>query len=97
MVMPPMQSVDFRRAVRRIEVTASGLGDVWIDTFIVHANAAATCTENMDVTCPDAAPACGATFSGGNSCLVEGLGNCYSTGVFSYKVTQAAPLSLIHI
>ena len=93
-VMPPMQNLDFSRAVRRIEVTASGLGDVWIDTFIVNANAAATCTENMDVTCPDAAPACGATFSGGNSCLVEGLGNCYSTGLFSYKVTQATPVTI---
>ncbi len=44
--------------------------------------------------CPDAAAVCGASFSGGSSCLFEGLFFCYSSGLFSYKITPATPLTI---
>ena len=46
------------------------------------------CTITFDDTCPDVTPECGATFVGGDSCVVEGVGNCYSSGIYSYKVGQ---------
>jgi hypothetical protein len=94
--MPTGLELDFSRPVRRIEVTASGTGAVWIDSFNINPRAPlATCTETMDSTCPDTAPECaGVSFSGGLGCQVEGLGNCYESGVFSYKVTPAAPATI---
>ena len=35
-VMPPEQALAFSRPVRRIEVTAVGPGDVWLDTLVVN-------------------------------------------------------------
>ncbi len=53
------------------------------------------CTIDFELPpCPDAAPVCGASFSGGSSCLFEGLKFCYSSGFFAYKVTPAAPLTI---
>jgi len=93
--MPARRNISFYRAVRRVEVTATGVSDVWIDSFTVNANAAATCTETMDATCPNNSPACtDVAFSGGLGCLVEGLGNCYSTGVFAYKVVDGSPVEI---
>jgi len=35
-VMPPTQMLVFSRPIRKIEVVASGVGDVWIDTLTVN-------------------------------------------------------------
>ncbi len=53
-----------------------------------------TCTIDFDGACPNAGAVCGASFGGGGGCLVEGLANCYSTGLFSYKVQAASPLTI---
>ncbi len=52
------------------------------------------CTIDFEAECPDAAPICGASFSGGNSCVFKGLESCYSSGLFSYKITSASPLTI---
>ncbi len=52
------------------------------------------CSINFDSSCPDVTPECGATFNGGDSCVVEGLTGCYSSGAFSYKVTPSSPLTI---
>ena len=52
------------------------------------------CTIDFEGTCPDFVPVCGASFSGGDGCLFEGLEFCYSSGFFAYKVTPAAPLTI---
>ncbi len=52
------------------------------------------CTIDFEENCPDFAPVCGASFSGGDGCLFEGLEFCYSSGFFAYKVTPAAPLTI---
>ena len=54
------------------------------------------CTIDFELPpCPDAAAVCGASFSGGSSCLFEGLLFCYSSGLFSYKITPATSLMTI--
>lgn len=53
-----------------------------------------TCTIDFDTSCPNAGAVCGASFSGGGGCLVEGLTGCYSTGLFAYKVQAATPLTI---
>ncbi len=76
-------------------IVGSGTG-----IFILAFGAAAlgqplpNCNIEFDDSCPDASPECGATFSGGESCVVEGLGDCYSSGNFGFKVTPAAPLTI---
>ncbi len=52
------------------------------------------CTIDFEVACPDAAPVCGATFTGGNGCAFEFLSFCYSSGVFSYKILPGVPLTI---
>ena len=48
------------------------------------------CTIDFEVMCPAiAVPVCGAEFAGGNGCAFEGLAFCYSSGLFSYKVTPS--------
>lgn len=53
------------------------------------------CSEAMDVSCPDLAPSCGATFVGTGGCRREFKGNCYQSGAFAYKVTTTAPLEIL--
>ena len=38
------------------------------------------CTIDFDASCPDAAAECGASFVGGDGCILVGLLNCYDTG-----------------
>lgn len=53
------------------------------------------CIIDFEVGCPNDAAQCGATFSGGGGCIFEGLAFCYSTGLFSYKITQpSSPLTI---
>ncbi|MEE8476833.1 MAG: hypothetical protein V3S19_00605 [Gemmatimonadales bacterium] len=52
------------------------------------------CTIDFEVACPDAAPVCGATFTGGNGCAFEFLLACYSSGLFSYKALPGVPLTI---
>ena len=48
------------------------------------------CTIDFEVMCPAiAVPVCGAEFAGGNGCAFKGLAFCYSSGLFSYKVTPS--------
>ncbi len=44
------------------------------------------CTITFDDACPNTQLICGARFTGGMGCVVEGLLFCYDTGEFSYKV-----------
>jgi len=44
------------------------------------------CTIDFDSSCPDVTTICNADFSGGSSCVVAGLGNCYDTGDRGYQV-----------
>jgi hypothetical protein len=53
-----------------------------------------TCTVDMDASCPDAGPVCGATFAGGSGCLFEGKAGCYDSGVKSYKVAAGQTLTI---
>ena len=53
------------------------------------------CTETFDLTCPSINPVCGANFNNGLGCLREFKAFCYDSGIFSYKVTVAAPLEII--
>lgn len=53
------------------------------------------CTIDFDGPCPDDAAVCGASFIGGQSCLVEGLPACYDTGTLAFKVTPAASLMIL--
>ncbi len=66
--------------------------------FVASANTQAEvlpdCTIDFETTCPDMAPECGASFSGGGTCAFIGQGNCYSSGLRSYSVTPAAPLTI---
>jgi hypothetical protein len=95
-IMPPRQNFSLGRPVRRVEVAAAGIGDVWIDTFTINPNAfLPTCTETMDATCPNVSPSCtGVSFTGGVGCFVEFIANCYSSGMQSFKVTQPTPLTI---
>ncbi|MCH7704894.1 MAG: hypothetical protein IIB61_07270 [Planctomycetes bacterium] len=52
------------------------------------------CTIDFEFDCPDAAPVCGADFDGGQTCIFAGLPFCYSSGFFSYGVTDATPLTI---
>lgn len=62
---------------------------------LVLADPLAPCTINMDASCPNAVGGvCGAEFSGGVSCLFAALPNCYDSGLQSYKVTVAAPVTI---
>ena len=53
------------------------------------------CTIDFEVTCPNAVELCGATFNGGFGCVFAGLANCYSSGLQSYGVTAATPLTIM--
>jgi glucose/arabinose dehydrogenase len=53
------------------------------------------CNIDMESLCPDDnAPLCGAAFDGGESCQVIGVGACYSSGAFSYRVRSGEPLTI---
>ncbi len=52
------------------------------------------CTITFDVGCPNAGEMCGAFFDGGGGCEFAGLLFCYSTGLFSYRVDDANPLTI---
>ncbi len=52
------------------------------------------CNIDFEISCPDVAPVCGASFCGGNSCAFELLMFCYSSGFFSYKVTSIRPATI---
>ncbi len=53
-----------------------------------------TCTIDMDTTCPNVTPMCGASFSGGAGCFFEGKLGCYASGLKSYKVQSGQTLTL---
>ncbi|MFT7621440.1 MAG: trypsin [Myxococcota bacterium] len=56
------------------------------------------CTIDMSDSsqaCPNASSVCGANFFGGSGCVVEGLGNCYASGVFSYKVAAGEVATVV--
>ncbi len=52
------------------------------------------CTITFDAGCPNAGEMCGAFFDGGSGCEFAGLKFCYSTGIFSYRVDPATPLTI---
>ena len=53
------------------------------------------CPIDFEGACPNApGGVCGATFIGGSGCVVDGLGLCYSSGFFSYRVDDANPLTI---
>lgn len=53
-----------------------------------------TCTIDMDTSCPDVTPMCGASFSGGAGCFFEGKPGCYASGLKSYKVQSGQTLTI---
>ena len=59
---------------------------VFTVTLLGRTAAAQDCSIKFDSTCPDATPECGATFSGGSSCIIAGLALCYDTGALAYQV-----------
>lgn len=52
------------------------------------------CTIDFEGACPNAGAQCGASFSGGGGCIFAGLPFCYSSGLRSYQVTQASPVTI---
>ena len=54
------------------------------------------CSDNFEnvALCPDVAPTCSANFLGGTSCQFIGLAFCYQSGLFSYGVSTAVPLTI---
>ena len=52
------------------------------------------CTINFDGACPDAQEICGASFIGGGGCEFANLFFCYSSGIFSYRIDDANPLTI---
>ena len=52
------------------------------------------CTIDFEGTCPDTVGQCGASFAGGNGCVVAGLPFCYSCGVFGYEVPPGETLTI---
>ncbi len=52
------------------------------------------CTINFDGACPDAQELCGASFIGGGGCEFANLFFCYSSGIFSYRIDDANPLTI---
>jgi cysteine-rich repeat protein len=61
---------------------------------LCHSEPLADCNIDFESTCPDLAPQCGADFTGGSSCQVIGVLNCYSSGLFSFAVDPLAPLTI---
>ncbi len=54
------------------------------------------CTIDFDGgSCPDTGTICGADFSGGSSCVVAGLGNCYDTGNAAYQVDSGETVTIV--
>lgn len=53
-----------------------------------------SCTIDFESACPSTSPQCGASFSGGDGCDSGGPATCSSSGLFSYKITTAAPLTI---
>ena len=51
-------------------------------------------TITFDAGCPNAGEMCGAFFDGGGGCEFAGLKFCYNTGLFSYRVDDANPLTI---
>ncbi|MEE9293479.1 MAG: DUF4215 domain-containing protein [Phycisphaerae bacterium] len=52
------------------------------------------CNITFDGTCPNMTPLCGADFVGSGGCIFAMLTNCYSSGLRSFKVTAAMPLTI---
>ncbi len=52
------------------------------------------CTITFDTGCPNQMPQCGASFAGGNGCIVAGLPFCYDTGLFGYEVSAGDLLTI---
>ncbi len=52
------------------------------------------CTIDFEGACPDQGGICGAMFDGGSGCVVDGLLFCYSSGLFSYRIDPAGPLTI---
>ena len=52
------------------------------------------CSISFDAGCPDVGEMCGAFFDGSGGCEFAGLPFCYSTGLFSYRVDDANPLTI---
>ena len=80
-----------RRNVLRV---SAGIMGILGSTGAALAGQLPDCTIDFEAGCPDGAPICGASFSGGNSCAFEGLEFCYSSGFFSYKITPGFPLTI---
>lgn len=52
------------------------------------------CIITFDFACPNVGEICGATFNGGGGCVTAFEPGCYSTGSFSYSVSDASPLTI---
>ncbi len=52
------------------------------------------CPIEFEFSCPNAGEICSATFSGGNSCVIDFVPNCYSSGQFSYAIDPFSPLTI---
>ena len=51
------------------------------------------CVIDFDGTCPTSGPECGASFNGGDGCILAGIANCYDTGTRAYRVNEnSSPL-----
>ncbi len=53
-----------------------------------------TCTIDMDTSCPDVTPTCGASFSGGVGCFFENKTGCYESGLQAHKVQSGQTLTI---
>ncbi len=63
--------------------------------FFAGLAVAQDCTIEFDAACPDAKTICSADFSGGSSCVVAGLGNCYDTGNRAYRVASNETVDIV--
>jgi hypothetical protein len=52
------------------------------------------CTIDFEGACPNGGAVCGASFSGGGGCQFQALADCYSSGLRSYQVTDASPVTV---
>lgn len=80
--------------ILRTATLAAVLSAGWLAELRAECEEFLPCTITFDDACPNVGEICGATFIGGGGCITVMEKFCYSTGLFSYIVDDANPLTI---
>ncbi len=77
-----------------LAVVVAGFCTAWPGQARADCEVLPACTITFDLGCPNVGELCGAFFDGGGGCVTAFEPMCYSTGLLSYRVDPANPLTI---